>query len=199
MVIKEKVERYGVEKLVRYEQISFLTGIKEDVLKEYTTLGQIFSNIDIIKCTELQKNKLRAIFDICKEKGREDLNKYKITNPWDIYRYYMDNLRYLKQEVFKVILLNSKNEVIKDCEISKGTINSSLVHPREVFREAILNSTNKIIVMHNHPSGNVEPSQADKVLTNKLKKSGEIIGIEVLDHIIIGDGVYYSFKENMML
>lgn len=126
-------------------------------------------------------------------------NKYKVKNPWDIYKYYMEGLRYKQNEVFKVVLLNTKNEIITDVDISIGTLNSSLVHPREVFREAIRRSSNKIILLHNHPSGNCEPSKEDKSITNRLKDCGELIGIEVIDHIIIGDGVYFSFKENMLI
>lgn len=124
---------------------------------------------------------------------------YKVKNPWDIYKYYMDSLRYQKKEIFKVVLLNTKNEIIADIDVSIGTLNSSLVHPREVFREAIKRSTNKIILMHNHPSGKVEPSKEDKDITLRLIRCGEIIGIEVIDHIIIGDGLYFSFKENKII
>lgn len=125
--------------------------------------------------------------------------KYKIKNPWDIYKYYMDKLRYENKEIFKIVLLNTKNEIITDVDISVGTLNSSLVHPREVFRAAIRRSSNKIILMHNHPSGNVTPSSEDKTVTDRLIECGEIIGIEVIDHIIIGDGSYFSFKENMLI
>ena len=125
--------------------------------------------------------------------------KYKIKNPWDIYKYYMESLRYQYKEIFKIVLLNTKNEIITDVDISMGTLNSSLVHPREVFREAIRRSSNKIILLHNHPSGNAEPSKEDKSVTNRLKECGELIGIEVIDHIIIGDGIYFSFKENMLI
>lgn len=125
--------------------------------------------------------------------------KYKINKPWDIYKYYMDLLRYESKEIFKIVLLNTKNEIITDVDISIGTLNSSLVHPREVFRAAIRRSSNKIILIHNHPSGCPTPSAEDKVVTNRLVQCGEIIGIEVIDHIIIGDGLYFSFKENMLI
>lgn len=125
--------------------------------------------------------------------------KYKIKNPWDIYKYYMDILRYESKEIFKIVLLNTKNEIITDVDISVGTLNASLVHPREVFRAAIRRSSNKIILIHNHPSGCPTPSQEDKSITNRLIECGEIIGIEVIDHIIIGDGLYFSFKENMLI
>ena len=126
-------------------------------------------------------------------------NKYKVKNPWDIYKYYMEGLRYKQNEVFKVVLLNTKNEIITDIDVSVGTLNSSLVHPREVFKEAIRRSSNKMILIHNHPSGSVEPSNEYKNITDRLIKCGELIGIEVIDHIIIGDGLYFSFKENMII
>ena len=97
------------------------------------------------------------------------------------------------------IAFKSKSEIITDVDVSVGTLNSSLVHPREVFTEAIKRSANKIILIHNHPSGSIEPSIEDKNITNRLINCGEIIGIEVIDHIIIGDGVYFSFKENMII
>ena len=111
----------------------------------------------------------------------------------------MEELRYAPKEIFKIVLLNTKNEIITDIDISIGTLNSSLVHPREVVREAIRRSSNKIILIHNHPSGCPTPSAEDKVVTNRLVKCGDIIGIEVIDHIIIGDGWYFSFKENMLI
>ena len=112
-------------------------------------------------------------------------NRFKINNPWDVYSYYMEELRYLKKEVFKVILLNTKNEIISDIDVSVGSLNSSIVHPREVF-----------ILMHNHPSGNPDPSKEDIMITKRLNECGKILGINVLDHIVIGDGSYYSLKEN---
>ncbi|SCH34655.1 DNA repair protein RadC [uncultured Clostridium sp.] len=95
-------------------------------------------------------------------------SKYKVKNPWDIYKYYMESLRYEQKEIFKVVLLNTKNEIITDVDVSVGTLNSSLVHPREVFKEAIKRSSNKMILIHNHPSGNIEPSKEDKSITDRL-------------------------------
>ena len=125
--------------------------------------------------------------------------KYKIKNPWDIYKYYMESLRYQYKEIFKVVLLNTKNEIITDVDISMGTLNSSLVHPREVFKEAYLLSASGIICIHNHPSGDVNPSREDKVITLKLKEIGLIHGIKIIDHIIIGSNSYFSFFDNDML
>ena len=148
---------------------------------------------------ETKAVQIKAALELSKRIASFKPEKYKIKNPWDIYKYYMESLRYQYKEIFKVVLLNTKNEIITDIDISIGTLNSSLVHPREVFREAIRRSSNKIILLHNHPSGHSEPSKEDKNITNRLKECGELIGIEVIDHIIIGDGVYFSFKENMLI
>lgn len=128
--------------------------------------------------------------------AESEVVRYQVKNPWDIYKYYMESMRYLKEEVFKTVLLNTKNEIITDIDVSHGTLNSSLVHPREVFKNAIKRSANKIILIHNHPSGNVEPSNEDICVTDRLIECGKIIGIEIIDHIIIGDGIYFSFKES---
>lgn len=123
------------------------------------------------------------------------LDKFRITSPQDAGNIYMEELRYLKKEIFRIVMLNTKNVIIGTKDISLGSLNASIVHPREVFVEAIKKSSNKIILMHNHPSGDPFPSEEDKNITRRLQEAGNIIGIEVLDHVIIGDGIYYSFKE----
>lgn len=101
----------------------------------------------------------------------------------------------MQQEVFMVITLNGKNNILSKKEIFKGSLNSSLVHPREVFKEALKNSAASIIVCHNHPSGDPTPSKEDINVTKRIKECGNIMGIELLDHIIIGDNKYISLKE----
>ena len=125
--------------------------------------------------------------------------KFKITSPQDVGKVYMETMRYEKKEIFKIVLLNTKNVIIGTKDISQGSLNASIVHPREVFLEAIKKSANKMILMHNHPSGDPTPSSEDINITKRLIHAGEIIGIEVLDHVIIGDGVIYSFKENSQI
>lgn len=142
---------------------------------------------------------IKAIGEIALRISKTIPKKYKVTNPWEVYKFYMDELRYEKKEIFKIVLLNTKSEIITDRDVSVGTLNSSLVHPREVFKEAIRKSANKIILVHNHPSGNPEPSKEDKTVTSRLIECGNIIGIEIIDHIIIGDGYYFSFKENLII
>jgi DNA repair protein RadC len=97
--------------------------------------------------------------------------------------------------VFIILILNSANNLIRDVQISEGILNSSLVHPREVFKSAILESAASIILLHNHPSGEAEPSQEDKNITRRLLEAGKLIDIPVLDHIIIGQRKYFSFRE----
>ena len=100
----------------------------------------------------------------------------------------------MKKEHFKVLLLNVKNEIITSEEISVGSISSSEAHPREVFSGAIRRGAANVILVHNHPSGSPVPSEADRLLTERLVEAGKILGIQVLDHIIIGDGIYVSMK-----
>ncbi len=107
----------------------------------------------------------------------------------------MEEMRYLKKEIFKALLLDTKNQVIKIIDVSIGSLNSSIVHPREVFCEAIKSGCNSIIFVHNHPSGDPTPSSEDIKTTQRLEECGNILGIRVLDHIIIGDGKYISFKD----
>ena len=104
-------------------------------------------------------------------------------------------LRDLPHEEFHVLLLNTQNEVLRDVQISRGTLDASLVHPREVFRPAIAEAAAAIILVHNHTSGDPAPSAEDRTVTRKLRDAGETIGIEVLDHVIVGDGRYTSFVE----
>ena len=98
-----------------------------------------------------------------------------------------------------VICLDTKNQPINICTVSVGTLNSSLVHPREVFKTAILSNSNQIMLAHNHPSGISAPSSEDKAMTSRIKDAGVILGIELIDHIIIGSNEYFSFKENKLM
>ncbi|MEG1409705.1 MAG: DNA repair protein RadC [Bacilli bacterium] len=144
-------------------------------------------NIDIVR------------IKMIKDKETEKKYKVKINHPWDCYKVLRDLLEDEDREYFLALTLNTKNEINNIITVSIGTLNSAIVHPREVFKSAILSNANKIIIAHNHPSGHIEPSQEDKNITDRLVKSGEILGIGVLDHIIIGEGCYFSFKENNIL
>lgn len=119
----------------------------------------------------------------------------KWTNPQDVAGYFMEEMRHKKKEQFFVIYLDTKCKCISYESVSEGSLNASIVHPREVYKGAICKSANSIIVLHNHPSGEPTPSQEDLQITNKLKDTGNIVGIRLLDHIIIGDGCFISLKE----
>lgn len=123
-----------------------------------------------------------------------NMAKPKITNPSDVVDLVME-MQFLDKEHFRVISLSTKNHVIGIDEVSIGSLNSSIVHPREVFKKALEKSAASVILVHNHPSGDPEPSREDIQVTNRLVKAGEIMGIEVLDHIIIGANRYKSLKE----
>lgn len=112
-----------------------------------------------------------------------------------MYRLLKKQLEGQDREHFVVILLSSKNAVIGVETVSIGTLNASIVHPREVLKPAVVNSTAAIILAHNHPSGVATPSQEDIAITKRIRKAGEILGIDVLDHVIVGKGTYQSLKE----
>lgn len=108
--------------------------------------------------------------------------------------YLMPRMRYLDKEHFSAVIVNTKNQVLKVLDIAVGSLSQAIVHPRELFKEAIKSGAAGMIVAHNHPSGDPYPSQGDVQLTSRLRKIGELLGIELIDHIVIGDGSYVSFK-----
>ena len=120
--------------------------------------------------------------------------RFAIQSPDDAAALVMENMRYLDREHFKAIFLNIKNQVLALETISVGTLDSSIVHPRELFKAAIRKSSAGIILLHNHPSGDPTPSREDIEITKRFYKGGEILGISVLDHVIIGDNKFISLK-----
>ncbi len=150
----------------------------------------------------LTKFKLQVIKE--KEYEYSCISVQKLGCPDDLMQICSKTLELTKEpeEVFGMITLDTKNNITGYFEVSRGTINSSIVHPREVFKRAILQNASSVVFIHNHPSGETEPSHEDIVLTNRLEECGKILGIRLLDHIIIGDEDrenYYSFKEEGML
>ena len=118
-----------------------------------------------------------------------------IKTPEDAASVVMEEMRYLKKEHFRIILLNVKNHLLSVDDVSIGSLSASVVHPREIFRISIKKSASAIILVHNHPSGDPTPSQEDINITRRIFEAGKIVGIDVLDHIIIGDGKFTSLKE----
>src|SRR3989344_3358038 len=120
----------------------------------------------------------------------------KVTCAKDVFDYFYERLKDEKQENFYVLMLNTKNYIIGEQLISKGVLDASIIHPREIFRPAIKNSASKIILVHNHPSGDPNPSPEDLDITQKIVKVGEELGIKVLDHVIIGEEKWWSWIED---
>jgi DNA repair protein RadC len=125
--------------------------------------------------------------------------KISVNNPEAIANLFMEEMRYYKKEFFNVLLLNSKGQIISIEKASIGDLNSTIVHPREIFCAPIRRSAAAVVFVHNHPSGNPAPSQEDIDVTNRLVEAGKILGIKVLDHIVIGDGIYVSFKDKQLI
>jgi len=212
---RERLFRYGAYALSNAELLAIIlrTGSqKEDVL---SLCNRIISDCNglngLLSCDtqdflslcgigEAKAAQLIALSEISKRfKAFKSGDEYRITSAKSAAEYVMEDMRYLKKEYLKLIMLNSKNVVISVKHISVGSLNSAIVHPREVFLEAIKNSSASIIICHNHPSGDPTPSKEDINITNRLKECGKILGIEVLDHIIIGNGIYVSLKERAFL
>ncbi|MFR3727414.1 RadC family protein [Lacrimispora sp.] len=120
-------------------------------------------------------------------------------NPLDIVNYFVEDMRHREQELVYIMLLNTKGVLIKDVMISQGTVNASVVSPREIFIEAVKYHAVSLVLVHNHPSGDPSPSREDISLTKRVKEAGELLGIRLLDHIIIGDNSYISLKERGIL
>ncbi|HHV64721.1 MAG TPA: DNA repair protein RadC [Peptococcaceae bacterium] len=118
-----------------------------------------------------------------------------INSPADVADLVMEEMRFLDREHFRVMYLNTRNNVLGISPISIGSLNSSIVHPRECFKEAIRRNANTIILLHNHPSGDPSPSREDLEITKRLVEGSKILGIDILDHVIIGDKRYVSLKE----
>ncbi|MDO4766047.1 MAG: DNA repair protein RadC [Eubacteriales bacterium] len=210
----EKLSRFGAQRLTDVELLAIIlrTGTREksplDLAREILQNSSGLRGISHLCLAELQKIKgigkvkaiqLKAVIEIAKRFHKEGGKVlYQIDSPKSIADYYMEEMCELKQEHFKVILLNTRNEIIEDKDLFIGTVNRSLVSPREVFEYALKNSAVSIIFMHNHPSGNPEPSKEDIHLTKRCAEIAKLVDIAILDHIIIGRQQYVSLKQRQL-
>lgn len=210
---RERLINKGVKALSDEELISIIikTGNKENSAKELATIlinrVEGIKNLGNISYENLKKIKGIGMAKACDiiasvELGKRISIKYntisntKLTSTRLVYDYFKPILGTKKQEYFYCVYLDNAKKIIKDKLLFIGTINYSVVHPREVFKEAYILSASSIICVHNHPAGNIFPSKQDIDLTNNLVNVGNILGIKVLDHIIVGENNYYSFLEN---
>ncbi|MDQ3556358.1 MAG: DNA repair protein RadC [Gemmatimonadota bacterium] len=140
--------------------------------------------------------KILAALDLGRRAAEEARpERDRVRSPRDVYERMSPALRDLPHEEFHVLLLNTQNQILRDLQVTRGTLDASLVHPREVFRAAITEAAAAVILVHNHPSGDPSPSAEDRGVTRQLRDAGDTLGIEVLDHVIVGEGRYVSFVE----
>lgn len=201
---REKLEKYGPEKLLNHELLAILLG---SGIKGFNVLELSKKILNIISKTGVDKISLKDLLEIkglgkakaseiisCFELGRRILKDKKISvilTPKDVWERMLD-IRISKKEHFVVFYLDSRNQEIQREIISIGTVNESLVHPREVFESAIKNNASSVILAHNHPSGSTEASQADIEITKKMIHAGKILGIHIVDHVIVTEKQYLS-------
>lgn len=209
----EKLEMYGAEVLTNSELLAIIikTGTRDEtsvmLAQKILNLKSDNGNQDLrflqdISIKELMTIKgigkvkaiqIKAIGELTKRLSKPiNSMKIKVKSPGDIANLFMQELRYEKKEIMKLIILNSKNIIQKIINISLGATNSASVEPKEILLEAIKCQANRIILIHNHPSGDPTPSKADYLVTDRIYECADIMGIELLDHIVIGDGRYES-------
>lgn len=208
---RERFIQNGPQSLSNHELIAILlrTGTKdESVLQLSNRLLTNFEGLRLLKGATLEEiteikgiGQAKAIQILAAvEIGRRIANlnyneRYVIRSPEDGANYVMNDMRFLSQEHFVCLYLNTKNQVLHKQTIFIGSLNASIVHPREVFREALKRSAASIICLHNHPSGDPAPSREDIEVTKRLVECGKMLGIEMLDHLIIGENKFVSLKE----
>jgi len=214
----EKLKMYGAENLSNSELLAIIikSGTKEytaidlankvlklndNTDKEDLSFLQDISIVEFMKIKGIGQVKAIQLLAVCElvKRINKPLNKenIKIKDAKDVAKLLMNELKYEKREVVKVILLNSKNIVLKIKDISYGGTNFAMIEPKEILAEAIKLQAPRIILVHNHPSGDVVPSKADFNITDRIYEAAEIIGIQLLDHIIIGNNKYESILGQM--
>lgn len=205
---REKAIANGIESLSNVELLALVlrTGNKEEsvvqlaqrLLKEIGGIAQLshIGYADLIALKGIKKAKAIEILSIIEMSKRLKETGFQnaLLSPQDIYQYMKNEMMMLKQEHFVVLCLDNRNHVIKKKTIFIGSLNMSIVTPREVFKEAIGVSSAKMILLHNHPSGDATPSQEDLYLTEQFMKLGDMMAIEIMDHIIIGWNQFYSIR-----
>lgn len=181
---QESVLHLANRVLHHFEQIQQLKDASMEELTAINGIGQAKA-VQLMAAVELGR----------RLSSKQTDAKFTIRSPKDAASYLMDDMTSLKQEHFVVLFLNIKNQVLHRQTIFVGSLNASIVHPREIFREAVRRSAASIVCAHNHPSGNPAPSPEDIAVTKRLMEAGSIVGIELLDHIIIGDHQFISLNE----
>jgi DNA repair protein RadC len=206
---RERLVKYGIENLSDAELLAIILQKgtpQENVIDVSNRLINKHGLDKLSECSlkELQEIKgigfakacqILALFEFNKRYNLAKQTSRHIKSAEDVFNHFYEKLKDEKQEKFVVLMLNSKNWVIGEKVISQGTLDFSTAHPRDIFKAAIKNSASRIILVHNHPSGDPTPSESDRQLTEKLIEAGELLGITVSDHVIIGNGKWWSWRE----
>jgi len=212
---RERLLQEGSDHLSETELLGILIGkgmrkktaidLARELLERFETLQNLFSRSP----SELKGVKgigsakaaiLSAAFELTRRiQSHRDGDRPSFRRSSEVADHYLPLMRDLRKEVFKVILLNRANRFIKDVTISEGTLDASIVHPRDVFREALLEPAAGVILIHNHPSGNASPSEEDLRITKQLVEAGRLLGIKVYDHIILAGCNYRSFADEGLI
>ena len=207
----EKFEHYGPQTLSDAELLAIIlrSGTQDmpstDLARQVLSLGEHLGEIHRISMEELMTIKgigrvkaiqIKAIAELSTRISKQQRrDRVRIQSPRSVAECYMEEMRYLEKEHLKCVFLNAKNEILSDPYLTVGTVNASLVEPRDIYIEALKKKAVHLIILHNHPSGDPTPSQEDIQVTKKLVVAGNYIGVSLIDHIIIGDGCYISLKE----
>lgn len=213
----EKCERFGAQNLTNIELLAVLlrTGTQGENSMQLAEkiLYPEFSGDGILNIHQWSYEQLRQVKGIGKVKAIQILclselakrlskasaeGELNFQSPQSIARYYMEDLRHEKQEVMKLLLLNTRTRLIDEMNIFKGTVNAAVISPRELFVEALQKNAVSIILLHNHPSGDPSPSKEDILITCRIRDVGEMVGVSLLDHIIIGNNCYVSMREKKL-
>ena len=211
---REKALRNGLESLSDLELVALILQsgnknrsvfeIASDVLKESEGLSKLMSMhvntlMQIQGIREVKALQLLASVELSKRVIRSKVYHASIMRPEDVIEWFEFEYGSLPQECFIALYLDTKSKLIAHRVLFKGTLNESTVHPREVFKEAFLQNANSVLIAHNHPSGDCTPSQADFEVTYKMVHVAITMGVHLVDHIIVGQNQYYSFKEHKYL
>jgi DNA repair protein RadC len=172
------------------ERFGSLAGIEQACIKEICGV----EGIGPAKAAEI-----KAAIELGRRYQKPSIAGASFCSSLDVAEYYRPRMKDAKKEMFRCALLDTKNRILREEIVSIGSLTASIVHPRDTFKAAIRESAAAVIFIHNHPSGDIKPSQEDILLTKRLVQAGEVLGIQVLDHIIIGDGGHFSFKDNGLL
>lgn len=208
---REKLQEMGVENLSNAELLAILLGSgnrKKSALglaqELITSLDKGLHQLEEMTLRELmdfpgvglaKASRIVSALELARRVSLAPQETITVSSPDAIYSYMLTRMKSYQKEVFICLHLDSKNRIISEDVVSVGTLNRSLVHPREVFKKAVKNGAASILVVHNHPSGDPQPSMEDKQVTRRLREVGEIMGIPLLDHIIIARDKRFSFRE----